>query len=83
MSLRVCFETDSAVTPTTLAVFLLLADGESGSRFVMKLSSAAFALLVSLLIVGCATKEDQITPAEAALEKKDQRGWSAEEGRVP
>jgi hypothetical protein len=36
----------------------------------------------SLLIIGCATKEDQITPAEAALEKKDQRLWSKEEGRI-
>jgi hypothetical protein len=49
----------------------------------MKLLSVAFALLASLLIIGCATKGDQITPAEAALEKKDQRGWSSEEGRVP
>ena len=50
---------------------------------VMKLPFAAFALLASLLIIGCATKGDQLTPAETALEKKDQRGWSAEEGRVP
>jgi hypothetical protein len=49
---------------------------------VMKLQSVAFALLASLLIIGCATKEDQITPAEAALEKKDQRGWNTEEGRI-
>ena len=49
----------------------------------MKLASAALALIASLLIMGCATKEDQITPAKSALEKKDQRGWSAEEGRVP
>jgi hypothetical protein len=49
----------------------------------MKLLSVAFALLASLLIIGCATKGDQITPAEASLEKKDQRGWSSEEGRVP
>ena len=48
----------------------------------MKLLSAAFALLASLLIIGCATKEDQLTPAEVALEKKDQRGWNSEEGRI-
>ena len=28
------------------------------------------------------TKGDQLTPAETALEKKDQRGWSSEEGRI-
>ena len=49
----------------------------------MKLLSAAFALLACLLIIGCATKEDQITPAQSALEKKDQREWNKEEGRVP
>jgi hypothetical protein len=48
----------------------------------MSMPSTIFALLVSLLFIGCATKEDQITPAEAALEKKDQRGWASEEGRV-
>ena len=48
----------------------------------MKLTSAALALLASLLIIGCATKEDQLTPAETALEKKDQRGWNTEEGRI-
>ena len=48
----------------------------------MNVPSALFALLASLLIIGCATKEDQITPAEAALEKKDQRGWASEEGRI-
>jgi hypothetical protein len=50
--------------------------------FFMSVPSAIFALLASLLIIGCATKEDQITPAEAALEKKDQRGWASEEGRI-
>jgi hypothetical protein len=49
----------------------------------MKVPCAAFVLLASLLIIGCATKGDQLTPAETALEKKDQRGWSSEEGRVP
>ena len=39
----------------------------------MKLPSAAFALLACLLIIGCATKEDQITPAQAAREEKDQQ----------
>jgi hypothetical protein len=37
----------------------------------MSLPSATLALLASLLIIGCASKEDQITPAEAALEKKE------------
>jgi hypothetical protein len=49
----------------------------------MSLPSVALALLSSLLIVGCATKNDQITPAETQTEKKDQRQWSKEEGRVP
>jgi hypothetical protein len=48
----------------------------------MKLTSAAFALLASLLIFGCANQGDQLTPAEIALEKKDQRGWNTEEGRI-
>jgi hypothetical protein len=39
--------------------------------FFMSLPSATLALLASLLLTGCATKEDQITPAEAALEKKE------------
>lgn len=49
---------------------------------VMKLHPVAFVLLAFLLIVGCATKGDQLTPAETALEKKDQRGWNTEEGRI-
>ena len=50
----------------------------------MSLPSVALALLSSLLIVGCATNEPQPTPAEETqLEKKDQRQWSKEEGRVP
>ena len=48
----------------------------------MNLPSVAFALLACFLMIGCATKEDQITPAQSALEKKDQRGWSQEEGRI-
>jgi hypothetical protein len=48
----------------------------------MSLPSIILALLASLFIVGCATKNDQITPAESALEKKDQREWSKEEGRI-
>ena len=63
--------------------FSVATDLESGSLYAMKLLSAVIALLASLLIVGCATKGDQLTPAETSLEKKDQRGWSAEEGRVP
>jgi len=49
----------------------------------MSLPSVTLALLSSLLIVGCATNEPQPTPAETQLEKKDQRQWSKEEGRVP
>jgi hypothetical protein len=49
----------------------------------MNLPSFAILLLASLLIIGCANKSDQLTPEQTALEKKDQRGWSAEEGRVP
>jgi hypothetical protein len=48
----------------------------------MRLFSLLLTLLASLLIVGCATKNDQLTPAETALEKEDQRGWNTEEGRV-
>ena len=48
----------------------------------MSMPSATVALLASLLIIGCATKENQLTPAETALEKKDQHGWSSEEGRI-
>jgi hypothetical protein len=49
----------------------------------MKLPSVVFALLACSLMIGCSTKDDQITPAQSALEKKDQREWSKEEGRVP
>ena len=50
----------------------------------MSLPSATLALLTCLLIVGCATKEPPPTAAEETqLEKKDQRQWSKEEGRVP
>ena len=48
----------------------------------MRLTYAALALLASLLIIGCANKQDQITPAQSALEKKDQREWNKEEGRI-
>ncbi len=63
--------------------FLLLGDVEFVYEFFMNMPTAILALLASLLIIGCATKGDQLTPAETALEKKDQRGWSSEEGRVP
>jgi hypothetical protein len=39
----------------------------------MKLLPAAFALLVCLLIIGCSTQSDQITPAQTAREEKDQQ----------
>ena len=48
----------------------------------MSFPSALLALLASLFIIGCVTKDDQITPAQSALEKKDQREWSSEEGRI-
>jgi hypothetical protein len=44
----------------------------------MSLSSATLSLVVSLLIVGCATKEPPPTPAETRLEKKDQREYEKE-----
>ena len=46
----------------------------------MSLPSATLALLASLLLIGCANKQDQITPAQAALEKKDQRELEKLEG---
>jgi hypothetical protein len=68
---------------TTLADFLLLGDVESSTRFFMSIPSTILALLASLLIIGCATKqEEQFTPAQTALEKKDQREWASEEGRI-
>jgi hypothetical protein len=51
--------------------------------FFMSMPSATLALLASLVIIGCATKQQQqFTPAQTALEKKDQREWSKEEGRI-
>jgi outer membrane biogenesis lipoprotein LolB len=56
----------------------------SAIAFIMSLPSATLALLASLLLIGCATKQQQqFTPAQTALEKKDQRQWSKTEGRVP
>ena len=41
---------------------------------IMSLPSATLGLLASLLLIGCATKQQQqFTPAQTALEKKDQR----------
>jgi hypothetical protein len=49
----------------------------------MKLPSAAFALLGCLLIIGCANKEDQITPVQEAREDKYQELWVRDqEGRI-
>ncbi len=49
----------------------------------MKLPSIALALVAVSLVFGCANKNDQITPAQSALEKKDQREYSSEvEGRI-
>jgi hypothetical protein len=48
----------------------------------MKLSSAALALVASLLVIGCG-KEPPPTAAESALEKKDKHEYSSEvEGRI-
>ena len=48
----------------------------------MKLASAALALVVAVLMIGCA-KEPPPTAAESALEKKDQREYEDEvEGRI-
>jgi uncharacterized lipoprotein YajG len=42
--------------------------------YIMRLPSATLALLASLLLIGCATKQQQqFTPAQTALEKKDMR----------
>ena len=46
----------------------------------MSLPSATLALLAALVLIGCATKENQITPAEAALEQRDQRELEKWEG---
>ena len=51
-------------------------------RFSMKLFVAIGVLFTPLLMIGCATQENEPTPAETALEKYDQRGWNTEEGRV-
>ncbi|HEU4678101.1 MAG TPA: hypothetical protein VFS35_01185 [Terrimicrobiaceae bacterium] len=48
----------------------------------MRFPSAFLALVASLFIFGCVNKKDQITPQQSALEKKDQRQWSKEEGRI-
>jgi hypothetical protein len=49
----------------------------------MRLLAAICAFFIPVPMIGCATQENQLTPAETALEKKDQRGWNKEEGRVP
>jgi hypothetical protein len=50
--------------------------------FAMRLFATICALFIPLLIIGCATRENQPTAAETALEKYDQRGWNSEEGRI-
>lgn len=55
---------------------------ECGKRHSMKLPSAALALIVSLVVIGCANQPPP-TPAESALEKKDKREYSSEvDGRI-
>jgi uncharacterized lipoprotein YajG len=51
----------------------------------MSLRYARLALVASLLIIGCATKQQQqFTPAQTALEKKDMRTYNKwYEGRIP
>ncbi len=45
--------------------------------------SVAFALLACVLIIGCANKNDQITPAQEAREDKYQELWVRDqEGRI-
>jgi hypothetical protein len=46
----------------------------------MSLPSATLAVLSALLLIGCATKENQITPAQAALERQSLRELEKEEG---
>ena len=60
-------------------------EGECCKTSFMSLPSLTLALLTSLLIVGCATKEPNPSPStQAALEKKDTREYNKEvEGRVP
>jgi hypothetical protein len=48
----------------------------------MRLLAALCVFFAPLLMIGCATQDNQPTPAETALEKYDQRGWNTEEGRV-
>ena len=45
----------------------------------MSVPSATMALLASLLLIGCATKEQQSTAAraETGVQKDDTDGWSA------
>ena len=44
----------------------------------MRLSPTILAVLAALAIVGCATKQDQITPAQSQLEKKDVKEYDSE-----
>jgi hypothetical protein len=51
-------------------------------RHSMKLPSAALALIVSMVVIGCANQPPP-TPAQSALEKKDKREYSSEvDGRI-
>ncbi|HEY5707314.1 MAG TPA: hypothetical protein VIS96_17275 [Terrimicrobiaceae bacterium] len=43
----------------------------------MSVPSATLTLLAFLLVVGCATKEQQPTAAETAVGKYDKSGWGA------
>ncbi|HEY5779468.1 MAG TPA: hypothetical protein VIT00_12065 [Terrimicrobiaceae bacterium] len=43
----------------------------------MSISSATLGLLAFLLVIGCATKEQQPTAAQTAVGKYDTSGWGA------
>jgi hypothetical protein len=60
--------------------FLLPGNVERHRQFIMSLPSATLAVLSALLLIGCATKENQITPAQAALERQSLRELEKEEG---
>ena len=44
----------------------------------MRLSPTILAVLAALAIVGCATKQNQITPAEEQVDKKARKEYSSE-----
>jgi mannose/fructose/N-acetylgalactosamine-specific phosphotransferase system component IIC len=67
--------TINAPEPAFFLGFVMMSVVESAP---MRLSPTILAVLAALAIVGCANKQDQITPAEAQTEKKDQREYNQE-----